>query len=712
MTLLCAVMLSGIISLSFAATPVIKWCTVSVQENLKCNDLQKEMENENFNFQCVMKGSVANCLAAIKSQIGEADAITVDGGDIYKGGLLPGPRLKPIIAENITGESCYYAVAVVKSTSNFRFNELRGKKSCHTGLGKSAGWIIPVGTILEHNLGTWNREDPVEKFVAQFFSSSCVPGAPATLPKLCALCKGKGKNHCHRSHVEPYYDYSGAFQCLKDDAGEVAFVKHTTVPAAEKQNYKLLCTDNTRKNIDDYKDCHWARVPAHAVVVRSDEVDDEKNQAIWRFLSIAQKRFGPKSKGTFKLFSSIKYGRHDLMFKDSTEELIQLPKETNYLLYLGNEYANAIKAIRKDDSSTLSRDKIRWCTIGDLEKRKCDRWTAVNCVTGLNAEDCIKQIMFGDADAISLDGGQVYVGGKCGLVPVMAEYYDKSNLEPCKPTAVNTKIPSYYAVAVVKDPALNWNKLRGKKSCHTAVGRTAGWNVPMGTLIEKGKIGACDIYNSTYFSESCAPGANKVLHPKLCSLCIGKKATMESIFKCVANSNERYFSYSGAFRCLVEAGDVAFVKHTTVPENTDGDGQLDWNRNLVSSDYHLLCKDGTTAPIDQFLNCHLADVPAHAVMTRPEKRAEVLKLLKREQLKHGRTGSQKNIFDMFNSTYSGMDQANSGKDLLFKDSTQCLIEAPSQDYKSFLGENYIGIMEKLQSCEPPELLAACSFDKC
>ncbi|XP_067851660.1 serotransferrin-1-like [Heptranchias perlo] len=708
MTLLCAVMLSGIISLSFAIDSNITWCTISEAELSKCNDLKDAMKYEAFNFQCIIKDTVGTCLTAIKT--GEADAITVDGGDIYNGGLLPEPRLKPIIAENTTGDSCYYAVAVVKSTSNFGFNELRGKKSCHTGLGKSAGWIIPVGTILEHNLTTWDGTTPVENVVENFFSSSCVPGAKPDFPKLCALCTGTDGNHCKRSHVEPYYDYSGAFQCLKDDAaflsGEVAFVKHTTVPAAERQNYKLLCLDGTRQPIENYKECHWARVPAHAVVVRSHAVDDEKNQAIWRFLSIAQELFGPQSNSPFNLFNSTKYGQKDLMFKDSTQNLIHLPNGIDFLLYLGSDYANAIRILKKDESSTLNPDKLRWCTIGDLEKQKCNSWGTVSCVTAHNAEDCIKQIMFGDADAASLDGGEVYVGGKCGLVPVMAEYYDKTNLEQCKPTAVNTKIPSYYAVAVVKDPELNWEKLKGKKSCHTAVGRTAGWNVPMATLIKNGKIGACDIYNSTYFYESCAPGANAALHPKLCSLCIGREGTATPTDKCAANSNERYFSYSGAFRCLVEAGDVAFVKHTTVPENTDGNGKVDWNRNLVSSDYRLLCKNGTTAPIDQFLTCHLADVPAHAVMTRPEKRDEVLKLLKREQLKHGRGGSEESSFAMFNST------SFLGKDLLFKDSTQCLIEVNATDYKSFLGDSYIAIMEGVHSCEPPELLEACSFENC
>ncbi|MBV94550.1 Serotransferrin, partial [Eschrichtius robustus] len=89
----------------------------------------------------------------------------------------------------------------------------------------------------------------------------------------------------------------------------------------------------------------------------------------------------------------------------------------------------------------------------------------------------------GEADAMSLDGGHIYIAGKCGLVPVLAENY-KNEGEDCKFTPES----GYYAVAVVKkssDPDLNWNNLKGWKSCHTAVDRTAGWNIPMGLLYEK-----------------------------------------------------------------------------------------------------------------------------------------------------------------------------------------------------------------------------------
>lgn len=47
-------------------------------------------------------------------------------------------------------------------------------------------------------------------------------------------------------------------------------------------------------------------------------------------------------------------------------------------------------------------------------------------------------------------------------------------------------------MAVVKksDGDITWNNLQGKKSCHTAVGRTAGWNIPMGLI--HNRTGSCN----------------------------------------------------------------------------------------------------------------------------------------------------------------------------------------------------------------------------
>uniref|UniRef100_A0A4W5REE8 Transferrin-a n=1 Tax=Hucho hucho TaxID=62062 RepID=A0A4W5REE8_9TELE len=451
--------------------------------------------------------------------------------------------------------------------------------------------------------------------VSDFFIASCAPGATKS-SKLCQLCKGD----CSRSHKEPYYDYAGAFQCLKDGAGDVAFIKHLAVPAAEKASYELLCKDGTRAPIDSYKTCHLARVPAHAVVSRKDP--DLARNIYRKLMDVKQ---------DFKLFSSEGYAAKNLMFKDSTQKLVQLPTTIDSFLYLGAEYMSAIRSLTKREAThahTTSR-AIKWCAVGHYEKAKCDSWSInsnagdkiLDCQVAHTVEGCIKKIMRKEADAITVDGGEVFTAGKCGLVPAMVEQY---NADLCSAPG---EASSYFAVAVAKKGSgVTWKNLKGKRSCHTGLGRTAGWNIPMGLIHKETKD--CDF--TKYFSKSCAPGSEK--SSPFCAQCKGTGKAVGDEAKCKASSEEQYYGYTGAFRCLVEgAGDVAFIKHTIVPESTDGSGPV-WAKDLKSSDFELLCQDGTTQPVSKFLECHLAKVPAHAVITRPETRKEVVSILLEQQV--------------------------------------------------------------------------------
>uniref|UniRef100_A0A8B9KT90 Serotransferrin n=1 Tax=Astyanax mexicanus TaxID=7994 RepID=A0A8B9KT90_ASTMX len=633
--------------------PPIRWCLKSDAELRKCSDLTAKAPK----LACVKRDSSEECIKAIKD--GEADAITLDGGDIYQAGLI-NYDLHPIIAEDYGQDSdtCYYAVAVVKKGTEFKFSELKGKKSCHTGLGKSAGWNIPIGTLLSRGKIEWTgpESSPVEEAVMSYFSASCVPGAPKG-SKLCQLCKGD----CSRSHKEPYYDYDGAFQCLKDGAGEVAFVKHLTVPAVDKASYELLCLDDTRKSIDSYKTCHLARVPAHAVVSRKDP-------------DLAA-----------RIFELLKP--------------LQVP-----------QYMSTIRSLKKEPSTDSASRAIKWCAVGHAETQKCDAWSInsmddttssvrVECQNGKTVDECLSKIMRKEADAMAIDGGQVYSAGRCGLVPAMVEKYT-----PCLCFIFD---PSYYAVAVVRaDSKVTWSTLRGKKSCHTGLGRTAGWNVPMGLLHQDS--GECDF--SKFFSQSCAPGADP--KSKLCALCVGSgKGVGSEEAKCKASTEELYYGYSGAFRCLVEGGgEVAFIKHTIVEEHTGGKGPA-WAKSLKKSDYRLICPSHSTESLEisQFAKCHLAKVPAHAVVTRPESRAEVVTVLKEQQAKFG-TLTPSAPFKMFES--------EGGKDLLFKDSTKCLKEiSDTKSYREFLGAAYLSTMDTLRQCDSSmsgkkELTCAFKFKSC
>ena len=44
---------------------------------------------------------------------------------------------------------------------------------------------------------------------------------------LCDLCHGSAGHYCERNHGEDYFGHTGAFRCLVEGGGNVAFVKVT-----------------------------------------------------------------------------------------------------------------------------------------------------------------------------------------------------------------------------------------------------------------------------------------------------------------------------------------------------------------------------------------------------------------------------------------------------------------------------------------------------
>ncbi|XP_053455568.1 inhibitor of carbonic anhydrase-like isoform X2 [Nycticebus coucang] len=690
-TLLCA----GALGLCLAVPEkTVRWCAVSDHEAAKCSGFQENMKKvfpeDGPIVTCVKRTSYLECIRAIA--VKEADAVTLDGGLVFEAGLAP-YNLKPILAEfygsKDDAQTYHYVVAVVKKGTNFQLSQLQGKKSCHTGLGWSAGWNTPIRTLLPSG--------SLEAAAARFFSSNCVPCADKKkFPSLCQLCAGKGTDKCACSSREPYFGYSGAFKCLKDGVGDVCFVRHLTVfenlaVKADRDQYELLCLDNTRKPVDEYKDCHLAKVPSHAVVARS---VDGKEDLIWELLNRAQEHFGKDKSPEFQLFGS-PHGK-DLLFTDASHGLVRVPPRMDAKLYLGYEHFPETQRLHTDSQ------KVRWCAVGRQEKAKCDNWSVVSggaleCTTEETPEDCIAAITIGEADAMSLDGGFIYTAGKCGLVPVLAENYEPTHGgEKRRSSCVNTPVEGYFVVAVVKksEAAVTWNSLRGKRSCHTAVGTSAGWNIPMGVI--HNQTGSCKF--DEFFSRGCAPGSNP--DSPLCALCGGGSSPTDM---CTPSSHERYYGSSGAFRCLVEKGDVAFVRHSTVLQNTDGRNHEAWAKNLKQNDFELLCLDGTRKPVTEVQSCHLAVVPNHAVVSRKDNADFVRRILYNQQELFGRNGFEYVMFQLFES---------SPKDLLFSDDTECLADLQNKTtYEKYLGSEYLMAIANFRPCLTSELLDACSFHR-
>nr|XP_003703507.1 PREDICTED: melanotransferrin isoform X1 [Megachile rotundata] len=397
---------------------------------------------------------------------------------------------------------------------------------------------------------------------------------------------------------------------------------------------------------------------------------------------------------TFDLFESApRYGmHHNLLFSDSARDFVQLPEKIQtYSGYLGRSL-DPILEVRR---CTVNRMTL--CVTSDPEMEKCIKMKIalkaqllkpeLNCYKGHSQIHCMQAIQNGIADVAVLDTSDVYTAGlRYDLVPFISEMY-------------NLPTPEYYVVAVAKeeDDNTDLTYLKNKYTCHTGINTAAGWVYPLAYLISNTWIRGygCDSVRAAaeYFSKSCVPGALSteynigVPYDNMCDLCHGA-----SFRYCRRDASEDYFGYTGAFRCLVEGGgDVAFVKHTTVAENTDGKRRETWARNTFTKDFELLCPDGTRRPTTDYMHCNLGKVAANAIVTRggyygyneTQINAYINLFIYAQQF-YGRKEQDEFSFSMFYSTppYS---------DLIFQDATQQLVVIPPEkrEYSTYLGPDFL-----------------------
>ncbi|KAF0305802.1 Melanotransferrin [Amphibalanus amphitrite] len=341
----------------------LRLCVTSYAEQIKCNQMRQALRAQLLKpeLTCFRGHSAIDCMRQING--GLADMVMLDAGDVYTAGhqFSQIPIMNEVYDED---KSSFFVVAVSKETDlDTDLLYLRNKKTCHTGVMEGAGWVVPMAYLISNERMRGYGCDSLQA-AAQTFTKACAPGALSSdynfgynWYNLCQLCHGSSGDYCARDASEGYYGHTGAFRCLVEGGGDVAFVKHTTVQEncdgkrqefwARNQltaDYQLLCRDGTRAQIRDYEDCNVGEVRTNALVTRGGENKNETEiNTILNLFLHAQQHFGQKfgDEFSFKMFHSPE-PTADLIFSDAAQQLRPVPEEErSHTAYLGNGFLEA-----------------------------------------------------------------------------------------------------------------------------------------------------------------------------------------------------------------------------------------------------------------------------------------------------------------------------------------------------------------------------------
>eukprot|EP00124_Ichthyophonus_hoferi_P000214 Ihof_evm21s7 gene=Ihof_evmTU21s7 len=471
----------------------------------------------------------------------------------------------------------YTASAIVRTDSPFEvFSDLQGRRSCHTGITRSAGTLMPIGYGVSKGIIN-DQSGKLADTVRQHFTlGSCAA------PAICGQCKdNKIDGQCNEK--DPYFGYAGALRCLSEDAGDVAFVRSTT-PETECRDANPIpawCLDFVKYRIL----ASFGKVPSHAIVSKTDALTANAVSAIKTGLEktteAANKpllQFFGRSRGFAAITSVADHMKDYSANLACVPEINDLQKPTTHLT------CNKEKPFGRTGST---EEPIRWAFSGNTAANVAE--AALKTKTGLTFrmvstqggdQTAVEMVTKGLADITSTDS--------------VSAIRSIDQLDLVVVEKLIGGLPFYSAVSMVrKDSGINSiSDLKGKKSCHTGFQKSAGMYVPMGYYVQNRKIPAHSTLKATlvnYFT------GGQCAIPKLCSIC----KTNRTDDTCT--TKDAYSSYEGALRCLSEgAGDIGFMKHTT------------WDTACGIPNRPAWCKDLNSFKVIDTTG----DVPSHPVVAK------------------------------------------------------------------------------------------------
>nr|ALX00067.1 transferrin [Melanoplus sanguinipes] len=289
-----------------ADTPSVRKYKICVPEMVldECNNLARQ---DGVHLTCVPARDRLECLDKVHTH--KADFVPVDPEDIYiaaNNGDNHFAVFKEIrTKEEPNEEFRYEAVAVIHKNQPLRsVQDLRGLKSCHTGVGRNVGYKIPLTKLSNfHVIGALNdksltaRENELRE-LSGLFSKACLVGNWSADPELNKRLKKQYSNLCALcehpdicNYPDHYSGYDGALRCLSDNGGEVAWTKvyyvkkHFGIAIGgdptvvvnqtgyDPSEYAYFCPDGTKKPILG-RACRWAARPWQGFLASDDLLNE------------------------------------------------------------------------------------------------------------------------------------------------------------------------------------------------------------------------------------------------------------------------------------------------------------------------------------------------------------------------------------------------------------------------------------------------------
>lgn len=315
-----------------------RWCLSSEGALGKCRALARASYSREVRPkpECMLEKSEDACLKAVKD--GNADLTVAEGGSVAR--AIKEFNSVPLIVESYGLGSSELgerpAVAVVsKSAGINKLEDLRGKRSCHSGYkGDFAGWTAPLHALKQKGLVS-SEED-----MAGYFSSSCAPGAPLD-SNLCKLCVGNREanddrivaaSKCKPEKAESFSGGAGALACVKSGAGDVAFLPLPALAsvlnstAGAESSLVLLCPDGGTAPVDQWQRCNLGLEPPRVVLSSAAKTPNALEELTHG--TLAASTLYSKRPDLLQLFGTWA-GQPNLLFRNDAKGLVSVNKAWN-----------------------------------------------------------------------------------------------------------------------------------------------------------------------------------------------------------------------------------------------------------------------------------------------------------------------------------------------------------------------------------------------